>query len=348
MRSSWAPRYDSDLVLRLATRDLFEHVVRERVRHCPGVTLLQQHEAKGLLVDGHRVRGVRCAPRGNGAGAAIEIEAEFVLDACGRRSRVIEWLGAMGIPPPPETVVDARLGYATRIFERPPGSFDWQGLLVRDPMPSSRMAGIFAVEGGRWIVTLAGFGRDRPPTDTEGYMAFIEGLADRSVADAVRHAQPLGGVTGYRETANRWRHFERLPGWPEGLGLLGDGVCSFNPLYGQGMTVSVLQATALRDLLTTGGITAKLGDRLRRELPGVLKAPWNMATSEDYRYPGTKGPRRSVAARVRHWVGDQIARGGMRDASVHYQWLRVVNLVDPPGTLLRPSLLWRAAAARLQ
>jgi 2-polyprenyl-6-methoxyphenol hydroxylase-like FAD-dependent oxidoreductase len=177
-------------------------------------------------------------------------------------------------------------------------------------------------------------------------MAFIEGLADPSVADALRRAQPLSGVFGYRETSNRWRHFERLPRWPEGLALIGDCICSFNPLYGQGMTVSVLEVLALRDLLAERGVTADLGDRLRRKVPRVLKAPWGMATSEDYRYPGTEGPRRGVATRIRHWAGDRIARASMLDAAVHYQWMRVVNLVDPPATLLRPSLLWRAATAQ--
>jgi 2-polyprenyl-6-methoxyphenol hydroxylase-like FAD-dependent oxidoreductase len=343
----WAPRYASDLISRLATRDLFEHVIRERVRHWPRVTVLQRHEVQGLLVCDDRVRGVRCTPRGAATRAVDEIAAALVLDACGRRSRVIEWLAAMGLPPPPETVVDAQLGYSTRLFKRPAVSFDWQGVVVRNPMPSARLAGVLPAEGGRWIVTLAGFGPDRPPTDTEGYMAFIESLADPSVADALRRAQPLSGVFGYRDTANRWRHFERLPHWPEGLALIGDGICSFNPLYGQGMTVSVLEVLALRDLLIERGVTADLGDRLRREVPRVLGVPWGMATSEDYRYLGTQGPRRGVATRIRHWAGDQIARAGMQDAAVHYQWMRVVNLVDPPTTLLRPSLLWRAAAARM-
>ena len=341
----WAPRHASDLVAHLATRDLFEHVIRERVRHWPRVRLLPRHEVQGLLVRDGRVQGVRCAMRG-GAGAATEMEADLVVDASGRRSRIVEWLGAMGIAPPPETVVDAHLGYATRLFERPAGMVDWKGMLVRDPMPSARLAGIFPAEAGRWIVTLAGFGRDRPPTDTEGYMAFIAGLADRGVADALRQARPLGSVFGYRDTANRWRHFERLAHWPAGLMLIGDSICTFNPLYGQGMTVSVLEVMALRDLLAASGPTPSVGDRLRRQLPRVLHAPWAMATSEDYRYPGTAGPRRGLMARLRHWGGDQIARAAMLDAGVHYQWLRVVNLLDPPVTLLRPSLLWRAAKAR--
>jgi flavin-dependent dehydrogenase len=343
----WAPRYASDLVAHLATRDLFEHVIRERVCHWPRVRLLPRHEVQGLLVHDGRVQGVRCARRGGaGAGSVTEVAATLVVDASGRRSHVVEWLGAMGMAPPPETVVDAQLGYATRLFARPAGTFDWKGMLVRDPMPSARLAGIFPAEGGRWIVTLAGFGRDRPPTDTAGYMAFIAGLADRSVAAALRQARPLGAVFGYRDTANRWRHFERLAHWPEGLLLIGDSICTFNPLYGQGMTVSVLEVMELRALLAAGGPIPAVGDRLRRQVPRVLHAPWAMATSEDYRYPGTVGPDRDLVARLRHWGGDQIARAGMLDAGVHYQWLRVANLLDPPATLLRPSLLWRVAKAR--
>jgi len=355
----WAPSYASDLIARLATRDLVEHVLREQLRHWPRVSLLPGHEAGSLLLRDGRIVGVHCTRHSVATsgmaptraapvtGATLVIEAALVLDASGRRSKAIEWLQALGLPPPPETVVDAGLGYATRLYQRPAQLPLWQALLVRDPMPSARLAGVFPAEGGRWIVTLAGFGADRPPTDEAGYLAFIDGLADRTVADALRHAQPLGGVFGYRQTANRWRHFERLPRWPDGLALIGDAIGTFNPLYGQGMTVAVLEAVALRNLLAQHGVTPDLGDRLRRRLPGVLAAPWAMATSEDYRYPGTQGPRRSLAMRARHALADQIAHAGMCDAAVHCQWLRVANLLDAPTALLRPAMLWRVAKARL-
>jgi flavin-dependent dehydrogenase len=157
----WFPRYDSGLQACLASRPLMEQVVRERVRALPNVRWLEQHRAVGLLGDPRRVHGLRCERSGE-VGGAVDVEAELVLDASGRGSRLPAWLEALFGTATPFTRVDAKLGYATRLYRRPDTAFDWKMLLVRNPMPSSRAGGILPLEGGRWIVTLAGLAVRRP------------------------------------------------------------------------------------------------------------------------------------------------------------------------------------------
>ncbi|WP_298828051.1 hypothetical protein [uncultured Piscinibacter sp.] len=340
----WFPRYASDLQACLASRPLIEHVVRERVRRLPKVRWLERHRVVALLGDAQRVRGVRCAPADDPR-ASLDIEADLVLDASGRGTRLPDWLEALVGQAPPITEVDAQLGYATRLYRIPPTAPEWRMLLVRNPWPSPRAGGILTLEGGRWIVTLAGFSGDHPATDDAGFRAFARSLATPDIADAMDTAAPLADAMGYRQTMNLWRHYERMPRWPLGLAALGDSVCALNPLYGQGMSIAAMQAAWLQDLLERHGATLALGERLRHALPDVLSGPWAMATSEDYRYPGTRGASRSRWLGLRHRFGDAMARAAMHDLPLHYRWLRVVNLVDPPAALLSPALLWRAVRA---
>lgn len=340
----WFPRYASDLQACLASRSLIEHVVRERVRGLPNVRWLERHRVMALLGDARRVRGVRCESA-DGERASVDIEAELVLDTSGRGTRLPVWLEGLVGHAPPITEVDARLGYATRLYRIPPDAPDWRMLLVRNPWPSPRAGGILTLERGRWIVTLAGFSGDHPPTDDAGFRAFARSLATPDIADALDTAAPLADATGYRQTVNLWRHYERMPCWPLGLVALGDSVCALNPLYGQGMSVAAMEAALLQDLLERHGATLALGERVRHALPDVLSGPWAMATSEDYRYPGTRGASRSRWLGVRHRFGDAMARAAMRDRPLHYRWLRVVNLIDPPAALLSLPLLWRALRA---
>jgi flavin-dependent dehydrogenase len=344
----WFPRYPSDLRSRLCSRLLVEHVIRERVRALPRVRWLEQQRVVELLGDARRVCGVRCERAGAAASERIDVEADLVVEASGRSTRLPRWLETLLGAPPLVIEVDPHMGYASRIYRTPHARPDWHLLLLRNPLPSTRSGGILPLEGGRWVATLVGFAGDHPPTDEAGFAAFARSLAVPDIANALDQAEPLSEPMGYRQTTNLWRHYEQLPRWPVGLAALGDAVCSLNPMYGQGMSVVAMEAVLLRKLLERHGATAVLGEELRRALAALLRTPWVMATSEDYRYAGTTGPKRSSALKLRHWMTDVIAHAAMLDTKVHYGWTRVVNLLDPPTALLRPALLARTAVAHLR
>src|SRR5262249_43322115 len=150
--------------------------------------------------------------------------------------------------------VNAHLGYASRVCALPSCPFDWKALYVQAKPPSGTRSGLVVpIEGNTWIVTLGGRGGDYPPTDDEGFLAFARSVPCPEFYEAARAAEPLGPTVAFRATANRWRHFERLPRWPERFVALGDAACTFNPVYGQGMTMAALGAVTLGECLSRQG-----------------------------------------------------------------------------------------------
>jgi 2-polyprenyl-6-methoxyphenol hydroxylase-like FAD-dependent oxidoreductase len=280
-----------------------EWSIRRRVAGSAKIRWLTECEVTALLTDATntRVLGVRLHARAAG-GARLnnqaaadeqldEVHADLVVNASGRDSRAAEWLASLGYPAPQETRVNSFLGYASRCYHRPKDRQPaWQALVVSATPPhSSRGAVLVPLEGERWLVTLAGATRDYPPIDAGGFLDFARSLPTPVLYDAIHDAAPITSIFGYRRTENVRRYYEKLPRFLEGLITLGDAVCAFNPVYGQGMTVAALGASALdaclheqRHLRPAGDLDG-LAKRFQKQLSRVVATPWLLATGEDFR-----------------------------------------------------------------
>lgn len=341
-----APRNSSPLRSRACTRALLEYTVRRLLLADPRVHLLDGVEVDGLQSAGDRdkrVTGVIAHRRGRAGAEAPaltpdQLRADLVLDASGRGSKAIDWLTALGYPSPPETLVDAKLGYASRLVRRAPNA-PWAGLYVMGRSPHLPRAGvIYPVEGDRWIVTLVGYGGDHPPTDDAGFLAFARGLATPELADALAGAAPLTSIHGYRRTESRVRHFERLRRWPGGLLIVGDAACALNPAYGQGMTVSAIEAELLSQHLRLDRPADQHCRDLQRRLAAAARPAFLTASGDDFRWPTTSG-RRPPGQGVMHKLIDRLLRAATRDPALYLRLLEVLQLVRPTSALLDPRVL---------
>ncbi|HEY0514497.1 MAG TPA: 2-polyprenyl-6-methoxyphenol hydroxylase-like oxidoreductase [Thermoanaerobaculia bacterium] len=343
-RSGWSPRREIGLELCTFTRPLLEEAMRRHLLTHPNVAILQGFEVAGLVLDdgNSRVEGVNLVPHHRDPNVPVEMNmlaADLVVDSSGRGSKAPEWLAAAGFASPEETVVDAFWGYATRIYE-PVEDFkkDWKNLLLMNRPPYQPRAGIIQpIEGDRWLVTIAGVMHDYPPTDEEGFLRFARSLSSPELYRAIEHARPLSKIWGYRRTENRLRHYDTAD-VPPGFAALGDSVCSFNPVYGVGMTLTGLEVLELRRCLVEGKGRFD-SRRFQKRVAGLVAAPWALTTGEDLRWPATQGGKITPKVRLMHWYIEQVIRLIPQSEEVFRRFQEVNHMLKAPTALFHPAVL---------
>jgi 2-polyprenyl-6-methoxyphenol hydroxylase-like FAD-dependent oxidoreductase len=333
-------RAEAGLVAVSASRLLLEDRVRARVRALPGVRFAPASDVVGLRSspDRRRMTGTRLLRRADGSAEEV-LDADLVVDATGRGSRAPIWLEALGFDRPDEDRVRVDVGYATRRYRLAADALDGDIACLHGPTPDRPRGGALArLEGGTWMLTLFGFLGDHPPTHPEGFDAFARTLRSPDLHDAVRVGEPIDDPVPFRFPANVRRRYERIRHLPEGFVVMGDAMCSFNPIYGQGMTVAALQALALRSCVENGD--QHLTRRFFRAAAKVADHAWRMATGGDLALPGIEGPR-TIQVRLVNAYIDRLLAVAAHDPAVAASFMRVAGMVDPLPTLLRPALAMR-------
>ncbi len=345
--SGQSPRIASRLKGYACTRPLLEWQVRREVMARERVHLIDKHEIVNLLAssDGRTITGVQMRERNSKALAEreiIDLTADLVVDASGRDSQVSRWFESLGYTPPPETVVNPFFGYSSRLYVPPADTGrTWKGLVIQgDPPKNLRGGVIWPIEEGNWIVVLGGTGKDYPPTDEDGFLEFIKSIPDPMFHEALKGAQPFSPIYGYRRTENRLRHFERLTRLPEGFVVLGDAVCAFNPVYGQGMTVAAMGAVALDESLRQQGLTG-LPRHFQRKLARITETPWQLATASDYKVPAFEGTKPDWVTKLTHRYFDSLVALLPTTPSISKTFGEVLHMIEPPTALFRPAIAAR-------
>ncbi|WP_052434299.1 NAD(P)/FAD-dependent oxidoreductase [Streptacidiphilus melanogenes] len=347
--TGYAPRARTGVLIQSFTRDLLERGIRRRVLTLPQVRSVAPVRCEQLTAgpDG-RVTGVRyrvLGDEGAGAGAAagaelVELEADLVVDASGRSGRLEDRLRAFGVHAPAPRVLDARITYTTVHLPRPDG-LDYDVAYQMTFAPGIPRGGVLlAVEHGRWTCSLFGYGDQTPPTDPEGYLDFAHSLGNPHLGEQL--ADRAGGepVHRYTNVNSRWFQYHRSHDWPERLVSLGDAVCVFDPVYGQGLTVAALEADLLRRMLAERRDAGKgldgLARRYQRGVARVVLAPWTVSGNSDLMWDPEHRP---LGARIAHAYNRRLFAAAVHDPAVWARFARVVNMVASPATLFHPSVL---------
>jgi 2-polyprenyl-6-methoxyphenol hydroxylase-like FAD-dependent oxidoreductase len=200
-------------------------------------------------------------------------------------------------------------------------------------------------ENDTWIFTVFGMVGHEPPRDLAGMLSFAQEYAPAHVLAAVRAAEPLGEVIRHRMPSSQWRRYDKMRRFPGGLLVCGDAICSFDPVYGQGMTVSALDAVALRDCLVRG--RHDLARRYFRAAAKSIAVAWRMGAGSDLAFPEVQG-RRSLSMRATNRLADWVLAACESDAVIVEKFFRVNNFIDPPVRLMHPAFVSRVAAVNLR
>ncbi|MGW5383927.1 NAD(P)/FAD-dependent oxidoreductase [Nocardia sp. NPDC003963] len=348
--------HDSSLTITSCTRALLDHVVRARVyagaeiRQVDGeqvrilggsqLDVLEGWEAIGLLGTRKRLTGARIRARGGGATPVREVNAELIVDASGRSSSLTRWLRELGCPPTPEVRVDAGVSYASRLFYRPPVDHGFSALYLQTAPGYPQTGALLPVEGHRWIVSLGAMRGSETEPGERGFNQLLSQLRDPILRETLRNAEPASEVRGFRPGPSVRRYFERSA--PEGLVVLSDANASFNPVYGQGMSVLIRGALAMRSALRRyGGIGIPAARAAQKGIAAETVDSWLMSASEDMRFPATIGGQSGAFTQVQHRFLDRVLSRATTDPLVAAAFQEVMSLVSPPRSLFRPQILGR-------
>jgi 2-polyprenyl-6-methoxyphenol hydroxylase-like FAD-dependent oxidoreductase len=330
--------------LYMPSRPLLEWHVGRRLQAIENVTIHSGQDVAELTAaaDGHRVTGVRVVDRAGGA--QRELTADLVVDAMGRGAHTPALLDNLGYGRPVEDHIVMHTTYVSQPQRIPPGTLKEMLFLIGPAPGRPTGAFLFGYEHDTWIFTVFGMVGHEPPGDLAGMLSFAERFAPAQLLAAVRAGEQLGPVVRHRMPSSQWRRYDKMRRLPDGLLVCGDAICSFNPIYGQGMSVAALDALALRDSLR-GGVT-DLPRRYFRVAAKAIGVAWQTGAASDLSFPEVEG-RRTRSMRLTNRLVDLVLTAAESDGVVANQFLRVTGLIDSPIRLLRPSFLYRVAAVNL-
>ena len=326
----------------LASRPLLETLVRRRVRAIENVTVLDGHEAIEPMVDlAGDVTGIRVANRA--LAEEHQLDADLVVAATGRSARTPAFLEAHGYGRPAEQLYTVNLNYTSQFFTVPVGLINEKTVLIAPTIERSTGAGLLVYENDVVVLTLIGVAGQKLPTDFAGVMTSMAELLPPHIITALRAGEPLGPVRAHNYPASVWRRYDKMSRFPKGLLVIGDAVCSFNPVYGQGMTSAALQAITLRDALRVG--TDDLARRYFCATTKKLRPIWRGNRFNDFAaIPADDW--RSVPKRFLNWYMDKFMAAAATDIVLTETFVRILHLVEPASRLAHPALLMRVIRSR--
>lgn len=339
--NGWSPLMNLGLKARSCTRPMLEAAIRKQVLKIRQIEIIDGAHVDAPILDdqGQKIIGVEIREN---SGRHSQIHADLLIDASGRHSRSAQWLADRNFGLVQENIVNAFWGYAARMYEIP-NDFKkhWKGIYIMNKAPNFPRLGIaLPMEGNRWLVNLAGVMKDYPPSDEDGFLKYAQSLRSSEIYDAIRYAKPLSPIYEFRHTANRRKYFENLQRWPERFLVMGDALCAFNPVYGQGMSVCAMEAQALQKFLATNGSLENGGaQNFQKKIASIVEPCWMLATGEDHCWPGTEGAPPKKVMKIMQWYVHKIIDLAPKSHLAFLRFKQVSHMMKSPAAFFHPKLL---------
>lgn len=326
----WKQRWPTGITAHYCSRTLLEHELRRLASELENVTIQPGVRVRQLIHEQGQVCGVITDE------AEAERRAELVIDASGRGSRASAWLKQLGYGEVVREEVENQLGYVSRVYQRNPAERrSWKVLLVTPDLPRKRSMGVISpVEGDRFIVTAGGWFGDCPKPNEEDFMRFLAGLAVPDLHQAVSQLVPVGGFHQFKMPCSLRRRYDQMPAFPAGLLIAGDALCSINPIYSQGMSVSALQAEAL-DARLSGYLQKMItAQQVMGAMITATAVSWDQAKKSDLSL-SRETPPVSWREGLKNRYSALVSAAAFHNRQVATATLRVTNLLDEPHALYR-------------
>jgi 2-polyprenyl-6-methoxyphenol hydroxylase-like FAD-dependent oxidoreductase len=341
------PNFESNYEFICASRSLIEHTLRNM--------LLLQYNNISILdnclvtdVTLSKIQEPKIIVQHDDA-SPKSMTADLLVDASGRNSHAPAWLQQQGFKPARKSLVKPWLGYATRVYNNitMPTGIKATVIMAKDPC-MTRGGVLFPIENNQYICTLYGFSKDYPATDESGFIQFASSLRSDIIFNALKQAQPVTEAKAFIKNESTYHHFATEGSWPRGFMVIGDAVCSFNPIYGQGITSTVLAAESLCRFMARGNIESTTWTtQAQRKIGSAYQAAWTISTNEDLRWPQTEGVKSGLLLRTMHRFSNWIGLVASTDQKVAYTYIKVLHMTTTPMALLTPAMLLRILTNRL-
>lgn len=317
------------------SRPQLEWQIRRRTMAIPNVTV-ERRSVDEPVIDpvAQRVTGVLL----DADGGQEKVAADLVVDATGRGTRLPVWLTQWGFERPREDTVDVGISYATQQVHIPDGLLAEKVVVAGASAEQPLGIGMLFYEDANWNITTFGVGKVVPPQNFEEICGLIDAILPAHVASAVRAGKPLGDMAFHRYPTSRWRRYDKLDRFPAGIVPFGDAVVSFNPTYGQGMTMTSLQAGHLRRALQRPG--PDLARTLSKATAKTTFPVWQMNAIGDLTLHRASGPMPKWYAPVGS-LFDQFLGAAESDPVLAEWFLRRFSLLDSLYMVPSPRLVGR-------
>lgn len=321
------------------SRGHLEWQIRNRALSIPNVSVVRQ------VVSQPRFDPVTRSVTGVVLDDGETVSADLVVDASGRGSRLPVWLDEWGFGRPREDQIQVGVTYASQRVRIPDGLITEKMVVCGAALGQPRGIGMLFHEDGIWIVTAFGVAKTEPPRDFPGICALADTLLPPHISAALREGEPVGKMSFHRYPTSKWRRYDKMTELPVGIIPFGDAVASLNPTFGQGVTMSALQANNLRTVLADG--KDDLPGRLAKATARTTLPVWLMNAVADIEEHGAQGSRPWWYSPV-FGLFKQFVGAAETDPVLAEWFLRRTSLLDSLWLVPTPRLIGRAIRNNLR